>query len=103
MALSTTMLQADLDYMIADLPTSVTANGESHSCVVSDLTSEDNLELAGIVEGNGFQVVISITDWTTLPDTGDRVTISGNNYRVQQISDAPDGISRTLTCVGDLQ
>ena len=103
MTISTTMLQADITYVIADLPESVTANGETHNCVVSDITSEDDLELAGIVEGNGFVVVISLADWTTTPDTGQRVAIDSKNYRVLQVSDSPDGLARTLTCGGDLQ
>jgi len=98
------MLQADIDYMIADMPTSVTWSGTTYSCVVSDITSEDDLELAGIVEGNGFVIVISLDDFTSgTPDTGDRVTVSGKNYRVGGFSDSPDGLARTLTCVGDLQ
>jgi len=97
------MLQADIDFMIADLPTSVTWNGSAYNCVVSDITSEDNLELAGIVEGNGFVVVISLADFDTYPDTGERVTIGSKNYRIGSYSDSPDGLARTLTCVGDLQ
>ena len=103
MTLSTTMLQADLNYMIADLPTTVTWQGASYSCVVSDITSEDELEMAGVVEANGFTVIISKADFTSYPDSGDRITIAGNNYRVSSYSDSPDGISRTLTCVGDLK
>lgn len=104
MTISTTMLQADIDYMIADLPTSVTWNGDAYSCIVSDITSEDEVELAGIIEGNGFVVIISLDDFTSgTPDTGQRVTISGKNYRISQTSDSPDGLARTLTCVGDLQ
>jgi len=103
MALSLTMLQADLDYMIADLATSITWKGVAYSCVVGDISSEDNVELAGIAEGNSFTVVISLTDFTTYPDTGDRVTIDGKDYRILGYSDSPDGIARTLTCGGDLQ
>jgi len=97
------MLQADIDFMIADLPTSVTSGGETHNCVVSDITSADDLELAGIIEGNGFQVVITLDDWTSTPDTGERVTIAAKNYRIGSYSDSPDGLARTLTCVGDAQ
>ena len=97
------MLQADLDDMIADLPTSVTANGETHNCVVGDITSGDELETAGIIDSNAFVVFISLDDWTTPPVEGKRVTIGGVNYRVATISDSPDGISRQLACVGDLQ
>ena len=104
MALSTTMLQADIDFMIADLPTSVTWSGSAYSCVVSDITSEDNVELAGIIEGNGFQVVVSLDDFSgDTPDVGQRVTIAGKNYRIVGKSDSPDGLARTLTCGGDLQ
>ena len=104
MTISTTMLQSDLTYMIADLPTSVTWKGNAYNCVVSDITSEDNLEMAGILEGNGFMVVISLASFTSgYPDTGQRVTIAGKNYRVQSTSDSPDGLARTLTCGGDLQ
>ena len=103
MTISTTMLQADLDAMIADLPTSVTANSETHNCVVGDITSGDELEIAGVIDSNDFVVFISLTDWTDAPNEGDRVTISGVNYRVSSISDSPDGISRQLNCVGDVQ
>lgn len=103
MALSTTMLQSDLDFMINDLPTTVTWEGSSYSCVVSDITSEDALDMAGIMESNSFQVIISLDDFDSYPDVGDRVTISSKNYRITQTSDSPDGISRTLTCSGDLQ
>ena len=103
MTISLTMLQADIDFMIADLPTAVTANSETHNCVVSDITSQDDLDMAGIIEGNGFVVVITLDDWTTVPDTGKRVTIGGKNFRVIQTSDSPDGLARTLTCGGDLQ
>lgn len=104
MTISTTMLQADLTYMIADLPTSVTWKGAAYSCVVSDITSEDTLDMAGIIEANGFLVVVSLADFTgAYPDVGQRVTVAGSNYRISQVSDSPDGIARTLTCVGDLQ
>ena len=104
MTISTTMLQADLTYMIADLPTTVTWKGTAYSCVVSDITSEDDLEMAGIIEGNGFTVVVSLADFSgAYPDTGQRVTVAGENYRIGSTSDSPDGLARTLTCVGDLQ
>ena len=103
MPISTTMLQSDLDFMITDLPTSVTANGETHNCVVGDITSGDEVEIAGILDSNDFVVFISLDDWTSAPVEGQRVTISGTNYRVSTISDAPDGISRQLNCVGDVQ
>ena len=104
MALSTTMLQADLDYMIADLPTTVTWNGSDYSCIVGDITSGDDLEVAGIIDTNTFSVVISKDDFSgSYPDEGDRITIAGMSYRVESVIDGPDGIARTLTCVGDLQ
>jgi len=102
--ISTTMLQADIDYMIADLPTSVTWKGSTYSCVVSDITSEDELDIAGIIEGNGFLIVISLVDFTNgYPNTGQEVTVASKDYRIGQYSDSPDGLARTLTCIGDLQ
>ena len=104
MPISLSVLQADITYMIADLPTSVTWKGTAYSCVVSDITSEDNLEIAGIIEGNGFLVVISLADFTgTSPDIGQVITIAGEDYRIGGISDSPDGLARTLTCAGDEQ
>ena len=97
------MLQADIDYMIADLPTSVTWNGTAYSCVVGDVNSADDLDLAGITAESSFIVVINLADFTTYPDTGQRVTIGGTNYRIMGYSDSPDGLARTLTCGGDLQ
>jgi hypothetical protein len=102
--ISTTMLQSDLDFMISDLPTSVTWNSGTYSCIVGDINNEDATEIAGIMENAGFVVVISLDDFSgSYPDSGDRVTIAGNNYRVASFVDSPDGISRTLNCVGDLQ
>jgi hypothetical protein len=104
MPISLTMLQSDIDFMITDLPTAVTWQGTAYSCVVSDITSEDDLELAGIIEGKGFVIVISLDDFTNgTPDTGQRVSIAGKNYRIGSFSDSPDGLARTLTCVGDTQ
>lgn len=103
MSLSTTMLQSDLNFMIADLPTTVTWNGNSYSCIVSDIDSNDVLDIAGVNVSSGFQVIISCDDFTTFPVCGDRVTISGTNYRITSISSSPDGISKVLTCAGDTQ
>jgi len=104
MALSTTMLQADMDFMIADLPTALTWNGATYNCIVADIDATDDLEMAGIVDGAEFQVVISKAAFLNgFPAEGARVTIGGVNYRVGSISDAPDGITRTLNCVGDTQ
>jgi len=103
MTLSTTMFQSDLSFMISDFPTSVTWNGSAYSCIVNDITSEDNLEMGGIMESHSFEVVISLADFSSYPAVGDRVTIAGTNYRITGTSDSPDGIARTLTCSGDLE
>lgn len=103
MTLSTTMLQSDLDYMIADLATSVTWNGTAYSCIVGDIGKSHELEIAGISGSATLTVVISKDDFSSYPAIGDRVTISAINYRVIDTSDSPDGISRTLTCAGDTE
>jgi hypothetical protein len=97
------MLQADLDYMIADLPEVVTWKGTDYTCIVSDITEQHDLDIAGITGDYGLQIIISKEDFGTFPAPGERVTVDGSIYRILQASDSPDGISRTLMCGGETQ
>ena len=100
MTLSLTEMQSDFNEIMADLPQSITFEGTVYTALVTDITDADTLEMAGITEDQGFEVYISKDDFTTLPTSGDVITISGTQYRVISISDSACGLARTLICGG---
>ena len=103
MALNPTQLRADFAFMVADLPTTITYQGASYSAVVGDLSSEEQLDEAGVIDGADFEVFINTDDFSTLPGVNALITISGEDYRVQSVSDAPDGVTRKLLCIGETE
>ena len=96
MAFDNAQLDADLERMIADLPLSVTCNGETVSCTRTSLGLRTVLETEGLRDQYRFSVYTKQADWTTAPETDDIVTISGTDYRVLQHQDGNAGRGRRL-------
>ena len=103
MPLDIDQLRADFAFMVSDLPTTIVYKGQSYSAVVTDLSTEEELEEAGILDGADFEVFINTADFSTLPGVNAQITIAGEPYRVQSASDAPDGVTRRLTCIGEVE
>lgn len=101
MTLSTTMLTADLSYMFADLPQTITWKGTDYVCSVSDVESNKDLMEEGYNGIYDFYCVIKTADFTngTLSH-GDKFTYDSKEYRVDKISKCQDGISQTIYGVG---
>ena len=89
MALNTTILASDIDFMLSDLPVTAVIGGVSYSVSRTNV-NERNL---GISEGLRAAYMFSIyidTDPTVAVD--DTVTISGTTYRVLQKVPSGDGL-----------
>jgi len=100
MAISTTMLESDFDFMKGDIAQTMTFSGVTRSVVVSDITDSDELAIAGYDSIPSLSIVFKLSDFTTSPNVGSQVSTGGATYRVLSISNSPDGLFRTLTCGG---
>lgn len=97
MALSTTMLADDFDYIRDDLPQTITFGTTSVSAVVHDLEhTNDEVGLAGVDVQYALEATYLKTDFTTQPTTGDLVTYSSVQYRVVRWRDSACGLTRSL-------
>jgi hypothetical protein len=104
MALSTSILAADLAVIVADLPTAVTWEGQTFNAVVADIANTDVLDIAGITEGAQATVDYLLSAITGGPiAVNDSVTIAGVSYRVLSAFIHPDGISARVEIRGEDQ
>lgn len=86
--------------MVADLPTSVTWNGQSFNAVVGDIATGDDLAVEGFTSTATLSVdyVLSLVTGTIAEN--DTITIGGATYRVTKVSILPDGLTGHFECVG---
>lgn len=101
MSLSTTMMAADLAFIMADFPQTMIFNGASYSVAFTDLASADALQMAGVDPSNEVSAVVLKSDFKTMPVAGDEVTLGGKVLRVISVADGADTICATLTLAGD--
>lgn len=101
-----TMLADDLDFIIADLPVSLTAiNGTALATAISgtmdqvDKTKENVSEFTGMgstLDNYESEAVFPTDKFTTVPSARDSVTIGGVVYFVETVEVSQDGVATTL-------
>jgi len=101
MAINLTVLNTDIDYMIADLPCTLTAvNGTTLATAITGTMSEVGKEKENDIpfdmaaaELNMFdaQAVFKTSDFTTVPSVKDSLTINGVIYYVERREDGQGG------------
>jgi len=98
MALDITALQADLDYMIADLPCTLVWGAQTITATRSERNLEDDVAEEGIYRNVDLELVASVDDFDggTLPDNRTVVTVDGVKYYIQSQLRGQDGVSVSL-------
>lgn len=100
--ISTAQFAADLGFVIADLPASVTATDfitGTKTGALSELSVEGLLMLAGNVDVRHFELVLLLSDTTQAPAVANRVAVTNQgevvatNYEVVNWRKSPDGIA----------
>jgi len=93
------MLQDDLDYMIADLPATLTWDSQSITCTRTEVNKADDVEDEGIFQNADLEVVCSVDDFSgsTLPDNRTVVEVDGVNYYIASQVPSQDGIAVTFS------
>lgn len=97
MALSTAMFSRHYKKARTDLSTSITFSGAAYTAVVGDESRGNDPVEAGFLGDDSIDCIILLSDFTTNPDRGDKITINGTDFRVQSYRDDPAGICRHLT------
>ena len=82
MALSTSVLDADIAALIADMPETLTFSGTSYTVTRSRLRRTDVLAMEGLRDRYSCTFWIQASDFDTQPSMGDLVAVGGKNYRV---------------------
>jgi len=82
MPLDLTQLSVDLDFIIADLPSTVTISGTDYSCTKTKLKREFDYTAFGLDNDYEFSIILNINDLSSIPDTHSLVTISSVEYRI---------------------
>ena len=91
------MFTADLAVAMADMPQTVTFNGQTKRAFIGEVSrAKDALQAGGYFGDYSAEVHIIEADWTTTPDVGNILTaVNGNSYRVVRKGDfAPSGCRR---------
>ena len=96
MAISTTMLQNDLDAMIADLGCTIVWGSQTVTGTRSETNEQNDVEDEGILENVDLVVVSSVDDWTTIPGVQKVVQVDGTKYYIENKMTSQDGIAVTF-------
>ncbi len=99
MPIDTTVLDADLDAVIADLPATMVWHGQDISVAGSGLEQTEDLEMAGIFANRDVEVIAPVASFTGTPAVGDTVTIYGITARINRISRSADQIQYLINLV----
>jgi hypothetical protein len=82
MALDMSLLDADVEFIISDLPESMTFSSVVYSVTRTILSRSDLTEREGLREQYRFSVYCQASDFGTLPDVDDIVTVNGTDFLV---------------------
>jgi hypothetical protein len=85
MAIDLTILQADRQSVIADIPVNVTFGTDIVSCRQSVMAMTDRGAIAGLLDDYVFSIHSVTSEWNAVPAVGDLLTISDVEYRVLQV------------------
>ena len=102
MALSTTMLESDLDYMVNDLKSTVVIGGVSLEGTRSEIGQENNNEgmYSREVKAFDFILVMQVSQFTdnsvTVPDVRTVITVDGTKYFIETKEPDQAGIGITF-------
>lgn len=103
MALNTTVLAADFDFMVSDLPATIvwTPSGGAEQTVTStrdEIEKTEENQLAGIDAEKATIVLAKISLFTgsVTPPVGDKLTLDSVQFRVAANIEAQDGVSVRL-------
>jgi hypothetical protein len=104
MPITAAMMTSDFNYILADIPQTVTVSGVTKSAVVNigSLSKQDR-QAGGFMADDQIEVHVKASDWGTLPTVGDKLTTnaySGRTFRVVRVQADPMGTVRVLYCEG---
>ena len=96
--LSTSVLQSDLNGMIADLYVQVSGNciTGTASASLTDFQFASELEVGGEVYNITQSVIVNASNVSSAPLVGDTITVDGTNRMIARYVLASDGISYTI-------
>lgn len=80
MALNTTQMGNDLDYIISDLSSTVTIGGEDYTCTKFMIRKDKLYEQYGYTDEYDFSIVINNDDLDSIPEVKTRVTYNSTEY-----------------------
>lgn len=90
------MLASDFGFILADLPQTLTYEGNSYSGVITALTTNNELMMEGYKPRLELQIYVKQSDMT--PVVGKRITYSAVQYRIDTAEKSSDGITWRLQC-----
>jgi len=98
MVISTTLLQADLDFAIADLPCTLVWGSQTITATRSEVRHADDVQDDGIFVNSDLELVASVDDFSgsTLPGTRVAVTVDSVGYWIEEKVVSQDGLAVTL-------
>ena len=82
MSLNKDLILADLRYIIAEDPVSITHKGDTFNAIKSALNNEKVYTEMGVQYELEFDVVAPIEDFGTTPQSGDDITVAGTDYKI---------------------
>jgi hypothetical protein len=82
MTLNTTLLSNDLDYIIADLPTTVSIGGTDYTCTKTMIRKEQLYTDYGFSDDYNFSIILNLNDLSSEPEVKTLVTINSVEYRI---------------------
>ena len=80
--MDTDLLSLDMQYIIDDLPVTVTFNSTQYTGTKSSLRTQDIQLIEGLKDIYRFSVHFQQSDFVVLPVVDDTVTIAGTTYRI---------------------
>lgn len=92
MSISLSQLNADMGFMIDDLPTIMTFAGITYSGVFTDFDNTNELNEGGYISEFAASFHAQQSDFTTMPSTGITVGIATKVFRVAKVMKSPDDV-----------
>lgn len=101
MALSSTMLETDLQFMLGDLADTLTWKAATYACARTELTRGQGFhDEAGIWPDDAVQFVCAVSAFSgALPAAGETLTYSSVSYKILQTRKSEDAKALILVCV----
>jgi len=98
MAIPTSIFATDLAAVITDVGSVITFSGTNYNVLVGSVGKGKGLEIEGYYDDQDLQVIVKVSDFTTLPVVNDVLVYGGTTYRVKGTLDTPDNASLMLNC-----